>query len=140
MPFVPNGRGGFDRAPLSPAEFRATLRVLLWHYPHALIRSTWRPADRNRAVGGLAGSKHLLSPLEPVACDLIFPGSDGQVPAVGSPEAVEIESVAQRLGLFGRYHDEGTGPHLHTQAWGLGPPPPEYEAAHGDVLREGLPK
>ena len=111
-----------NRKPLSPEEFKIRVKRLLEIYPYGRISSAWRSEGYNQQVGGHPESKHLFSPLQPIALDLVWPGLEYQV--------ANISRAAGVLGLWFVYHDKGSGPHLHTQALAPGPIPDWYRTQY----------
>jgi len=107
----------YHRHPLSAAEFRAAVARFRELYPGSVITSTHRSREHNQAVGGGESSKHLLSAIEPVACDLDWP----ELPAIekGDATALQMNHDARVLGLWGEYHDA----HMHLQGLAVGPVP-----------------
>jgi len=72
-------------------------------------------------VGGV-NSKHLLYPLSPVACDMVFP--DREQIEDDSERAAMLMHDAKVLGMWAIYHKK----HLHLQALAPGEVPEEYIA------------
>lgn len=93
---------------MSPAEFRAKVTRLRQLHGGS-ISSSHRGHLSNQAAGGKSDSRHLLSPLEPIACDISWPAG---LPSGQSNQAVIDAKV---LGLYAIYHDTGSGDHLHLQ-------------------------
>ena len=106
----------YHRKPLSAAEFRAAVARFRELYPGSVITSTHRSLEHNEDVGGGANSKHLLSALQPIACDLDWPDIDIHD---GGPRSKRMEHDARVLGLFGKYHDG----HQHLQGLPVGAVP-----------------
>jgi len=115
----------FNLRPLSPSEFRDRIRRFQEIYPDYHISSTWRSEVANMRAQGNPSSDHLESPLEPIACDLVWTGLDSR-----EPPSEECVHTAHTLGLYAIYHDKGTGFHLHTQANPPGDIPVEYRTKY----------
>lgn len=93
---------------MSPAEFRARVTRLMQVHGGD-ISSSHRGYASNEAAGGRPTSRHLLSPLEPIACDIVWPGG------LTSGQSGQAVIDAKVLGLYAIYHDTGNGDHLHLQ-------------------------
>jgi len=104
---------------LSPTEFWARIDRLFELYPGVEISSSWRSEGYNKFVKGHPESKHLYSPGMPIAVDLTFNN-------VLEVDTSAVEITAKTLGLYGTYHDKGSGPHLHLQALPPGTIPEWY--------------
>ena len=92
---------------MTPQEFDAACRQLLDECPWLSETSGQRSMERNKAVGGHPESKHCIG----MARDF-----------VGDQRGMEQgQAVANRIGLWTKLHDVGSGDHLHVQGLPTGP-------------------
>lgn len=107
----------FGRVPMTPHEFaiaRHVLRLELIDLRFAArISGRQRTQERNEKVGGSPKSKHLLDPM--MAVDFVVHDHRGMIVQPDSSYSAQVIGVAVDLGLWARYHDAGSGPHLHLQ-------------------------
>ena len=96
------------REPMTPAEFDARCRDLIDICPWLSETSGRRSVTRNTEVGGNPKSKHVLG----MARDFVGPTMEGMR---------QGRNVAQRMGLWTKLHDVGSGDHLHVQGLPPGP-------------------
>lgn len=112
---------------MSPAEFRARVARFMQVHEGGEITSSHRGHLSNQTAGGKSDSRHLISPLEPIACDISW---GCEVPSGASNQMVIDAKV---LGLYAIYHDTGSGEHLHLQGVR-----PGFELPEGWLLGMGL--
>ncbi len=111
----------YKRKPLRAFEFRQRVERFRELYPGSRIESTHRTQRHNLDVGGLPNSKHVLSPLEPIAVDLSWPHEE-TIEERGSI-ALGMEHDAKVLGLWATFHDG----HMHLQGLQPGPVPVDWK-------------
>lgn len=114
------------RHPMTPAEFDAALRALVSECPWLSETSGRRTRERNAAVGGKPGSKHVLGMAQDFVADDV--------------EALrQAAPVAVRLGLWILLHDVGSGTHLHVQGLPPGDVPEWWRVKYGRLGGPALP-
>ena len=86
--------------------YQVLSRLVTQLYPHARITSTKRSAEHNRAVGGVENSYHVSGH----GLDVV-----GLSPAERADLKHQMEAAGVQLDEF-KYHDAGSGMHLHIAA------------------------
>ena len=105
---------------MSPAEYDARRRAFKRECMFLSETSGWRSIERNEAVGGKPGSKHVYGM-----------GNDYSAPTQVLLERAKKIAV-EKYGFWVEVHNVGSGMHLHIQGLAPGDPPKEWIDLYGE--------